>query len=461
MAQEQIERDRLDELRELLSSIGGARPRALSRFLDEVHPADLAEWLLELEENEQARVVAALDDEARGELFQYAEDHHAAEYSSELSPRELAAALGHMPTDEGVDLLAELEPAQRDSVLRQLPADRARELRALSRHEADTAGGRMSPDFPTVSLDARIGDAIKAFKKTDEEVVEDPNGVYVVDDALRPIGFLSGHKLLTHSIHDAVSDALEDETVKVHVDDDQEDVAHLMLKYGFESVPVVDDRGVLVGVVTSDDIAEVLEEEVEEDVLKLVGTSPTEQTHLPVTTRVRQRMPLMGLTVFAGLVTAWILDLAMGGEGGESASLLRYLPIIIGIAGNVGIQSSTILVRAIATGEVSRGRELSVMGGEVSTGASIGLLCGLSTALFAAWMESNGTPAWSFGWAVGAAIATAVVWSSVLGCLVPVLCGKLGLDPAIAAGPFLVAVNDVSGAAIFMGVAHILLAGTL
>jgi len=459
MAQESLDRNRQEELRELLSSTAGARPRALLRFLDEVHPADLAEWLLGLGELEQQRVIHALDDEARGELFKYAEDHHAAAYSAELSGRELAATLEKMPTDEGVDLLAELEPSQRDAALREIDDERERDLRDLGRHDPDTAGGRMSPDFATVAQGVRVGDAIKAFKKTDEEVVEDPNGVFIIDDHGCPIGFLSGHDLLTHSIHEVVDDVLEAELVTVGVNDDQEDVAHLMRKYGLESVPVVDPGGVLVGVFSAEDMAEVLEDEVEEDVLKLVGTSPVEQTHLPVSTRVRQRMPLMALTVAAGLVTAWILEASMGsGEGGD-ASLLRYLPIIIGIAGNVGIQSSTILVRAIATGEVSRGRELSVVGGEVSTGAWIGLLCGAATALFSAWMEgTGGVPAWSFGWSVGCAISAAVLWSSFLGCLVPMLCRKLGLDPAIAAGPFLVAINDVSGAAIFMGVAHLLLA---
>ncbi|MEO0649827.1 MAG: magnesium transporter [Planctomycetota bacterium] len=173
----------------------------------------------------------------------------------------------------------------------------------------------------------------------------------------------------------------------------------------------------------------------------------------------RQRLPLMGLTVIGGLLTAKILEVAgTTGEGELSTTdLLRYVPIIVGLAGNVGIQSSTILVRGFATGEVDADRELSVVNSEVLTGTMIGLLCGIVTAGVAVFSEaSEAGLAVSFATAIGIAIAIAVAWAALLGCLVPLGCRRLGIDPAIVAGPFLITMSDVSGTAIFMTVGHLI-----
>lgn len=451
-------------LDDLIQALRGGRPGALAELLGGVHPADLAEWLQELEPDEAWAAFSALDTESRTEVLQCASDALLEELVPRLQTPELVSVVENMPADEVVDLLAVAEEPVVEEVLAEVDLERARRLRELAHHEADTAGGLMTTEFPYVQTGTRIGDAIKEFKQKDEEVPEDATGIFVVDAEHRPVGYLSGHDLLTNRIHDAVDGVMETDLVTVSPSDDQEDVAHRMLKYGLEAVPVVDGAGVLVGVVTADDLHEVLEEEVEEDILKLVGAAPVDQTRLPVWRRVRQRIPLQLLTVLGGLVTAYILSLALGGgaEGSQSGvELLRYLPIIIGIAGNVGIQCSTILVRAFATGEVQPERELSVLGAEVLTGLCIGILCGASTALVASFMEAgkDGGPQWLFGAAVGSAIAVAVVWAALLGCLVPMVFRRLGIDPAVVAGPFLITLSDVSGAAIFMGVARLVLSG--
>jgi magnesium transporter len=212
-------------------------------------------------------------------------------------------------------------------------------------------------------------------------------------------------------------------------------------------------------VITAEDASDVFEEEAEEDIRKLVGTSNEAQTYLPVLTRVRRRLPMQALTVLGGLLTANILRIAMPGADGTSVSadLLRYIPIIIGLAGNVGIQSSTILVRAFATGEVTPEREGSVLASEVATGLLIGLLCGFATTVVAAMIESGVADPLAFGIAVGASVAIAVTWASVLGTTIPMGCRRLNIDPALVAGPFLITLSDISGTAIFMLSAHLIL----
>lgn len=438
-----------------------APPGALAELLADVHVADLGEWMLELEEEENARIFAVLDSEERAELLEYAPDAVRLELVESMTHPELVEVIEVMPDDEVVDLLSLADSGIVETVLQRLDFERAKDLRELADYPEDSAGGLMTTEFPSVGLGSRIGDAIKEFKTADEEMPEDPGGTFVVDGNGCPVGYLSGHQLLTNSIHDPVEDVMATELHPVSPYDDQESVAHLMLKYGLEAVAVVDRSGVLIGVVSHDDLSEVLAEEAQEDILKIVGAAPVEQTRLPVLVRVRQRIPLQMLTVVGGLVTAWILDLALGGseQAAGDGALLRYLPIIIGLAGNVGIQSSTILVRAFATGELQQGRELAVLGSEVLTGLTIGLICGATTALVAALMEASAGPDWTFGLAVGSAIAVAVSWAAFLGCVVPMVCRRTPIDPAVVAGPFLITMSDVSGAVIFMVVAHLVLSG--
>ncbi len=449
-----VEPEKRPELRDLEAVLRGEVSVALAGFLEDVHPADLADWIAEIDPPDQVRIVASLSTEARSELLRFADDSICEDVLRYLDVPQIAAVVEELPADEAVDLLALTEEGTEEQVLKVVDLERAQGLRQLLRYDAETAGGLMTSEFVSVSQDVHVGDAIKHIRNEETPAGEEETGVFVVDGDGKPIGFVSDRELLTTPIHTPVIEVMETDLITVHVQDDQEEVAQLVHKYSFAAVPVVSDDGVLIGVIAADDAQEVLAEEAEEDILRLVGTSPEEtQTYLPVLTRVRHRLPLQALTVLGGLLTAWILDVFMG-PGSESTSttdILRYLPIIIGLAGNVGIQSSTILVRAFATGEVSQDREFSVLGSEVLVGFLIGTICGITTMAMASYMEGGGAAAVTFGSALGLAITIAVVWAALLGCVVPIACQRLGIDPAIVAGPFLITLSDISGASIFVG----------
>ncbi len=454
------EKDTLSELREDIRDPETDVPQPmLAERLETVHPADLAEWMQDLDEDERWLVFSALDDQKRLEVIEEAEDNVRQDIVERLSPEQLRGVVEELPADEVVDLLALVDDKVSEEVLRSVDFERARELRALAEYEPDSAGGVMTTEFITVPSNTRVGDAIKQLKKLGEEGEEFEEGVglFVVDEYSRPLGYVPLARLLTHSIHDTIDDAMT-EARTVPVDEDQEEAANLIAKYGLTSLAVVDSSGCLVGVITADDAQEVLENEASEDMMRLVGTENVGQTRLPILTRVRQRIPLMAVTVVGGLATAWILRTALGGadDTGTNVAVLHFLPIVMGLAGNVGVQASTILVRAFATGEVEEDRELSVLFNEVVVGSTIGLLCGGMTALVAGLMESEGDGA-RFGAAVGCAIFIAVTWASLLGCVVPMGCRRLGIDPAIVAGPFLITLSDISGSAIFILAARLVI----
>jgi magnesium transporter len=421
----------------------------LLAVLDELHEADIAEGMLDLTDRDAWVVFDSLGLEERAEVLARAEDSLREQLLEQLTPRQIAALVENMAADDVVDVLALSDSEVTERVLRNVDVERAEELRELAEYDPDSAGGLMTPEFVVVEEGSRIGDAIKVLKKESGEA-EDGLGLYIVDKAQRPVGYVPDRELLLHSIHETVGSVMCD-PMTVPVDVDQEQVAHKVQHYGLNEIAVVDANGAIVGVIHSDDTQDVLEDEVSEDMLRMVGTSPEQQTRLPISRRVRARLPLQGLTVVGGLVTAWLIDQVMV-DPSEGANLLRFIPIIIGLAGNVGIQASTILVRAFATGEVEPSREASVLASETVVGLLIGLLCGGATTGVLFVTEGGGEAA-RFAIAIGAAIACAVTWAAFLGCVVPMACRRTGIDPAIVAGPFLITISDISGTALYLAVA--------
>jgi magnesium transporter len=435
-------------------------PERAAGMLSEAHAADSAAWLADLDEEDAWRVFSILEAEFQAEILEYAEDTLTSSLVGQMSSPDLREVVEELPSDEAADLLAEADERVVEDVLSSMDAEAAEELRELIAYDPESAGGIMATEMITVEQGKRIGDVVKEIKKLGDEA-EEELGIFVVDAENRPIGYLSDRDILTHSIHETVNVVMVDPFV-VSADTDQEDAARVIERYSLQSLAVVNSNGALVGVISAEDASDIRTEEADEDIARMVGTSTGYQTRLPVWTRVRQRMPLMALTVLGGLASAKLLALFTGAadrlpsEGLSTSDILRYLPLIIGLAGNVGIQSSTILIRGYATGEIEKQRQWRPIFGELGVGLSIGFVCGLAVLLAASFVETS-TAVSTIGMAVGAATAQAVAWASMLGCLVPVGCTKLKLDPAIVAGPFLVSFSDVTGSLIYIVIARALL----
>lgn len=437
-----------DALREFRQVLEESPVRAAQR-LAAAHPADAADWLKDIDAENARLAFAELNADQQAALLEQADEALTHDLAQHLSPGALREIVAELPSDEAVDVLAEVDERVAEDVLDALEDEEAQELRTLRAYEPDSAGGVMTTNFISVPSDAHLLDAVKALKEEGEED-EEGLGVFVVDGEGRPIGYITEHTLLSQRVHDPVSAAMA-EPYLVAVEEDQETAAGILHRYDLQALGVVDGSGMLVGVISEEDARDVLEEEFTEDVHRLVGTGSEQQTRLPVLKRVRQRLPLMAVTVLGGLASAKLLAMAIppGRAGGEFEVVLRYLPLIVGLAGNVGVQSSTILVRAFATQEVERGRELSVLGSEVAVGGIVGLLCGAVTFLIASQVEAS----WALGASVGLAIVVAVAWAALLGCMVPMGCRRLEIDPAVVAGPFLICLSDVSGVGIYILVA--------
>lgn len=433
-----------------------------SAWLAQQHPGDAADWLADVDAEDGWIVFSSLDTEAQAELLEFAEDGLKNELVTRMSAGDLRELVEELPSDEAADLLAEADERVAEDALAGMDDESAQELRELASYNPETAGGLMATEIVSIPSGMRVGDAVKAIRKAGDDAQEEL-GVFVIDKAGCPVGYLADRALLTHPIHDSVEEVMS-QAFTLPVEADQEEVVLAIEKYGLQALGVVDAAGVLIGVISEADAAEVIGDEAEEDIARMVGTSPGhQQTRLPILVRVRQRLPLMGLTVLGGLLSAKILSYFVGDAGvhsGEGAAasitdILRYLPLIVGIAGNVGVQSSTILVRAFATGEVERNRDLRVLGSEVTVGVIIGLLCGVAVCFISSRLEMG---VWidPFGAAVGVAVAAAVATAAIFGCVIPMGCRRLGVDPAIVAGPVLISISDIAGSVIYIVTAQAL-----
>jgi len=430
----------------------------IKRRIRDVPPEDIAGVLLELEPREKLALFRALSDEAAARVLDEADEDSTLELLDAIGEDALARVMEEMPPDEGADLLAVLDPERRHRVLRKLDPEHAQNMRELEQFDPATAGGLMTNDFLMVTPRRPVREVLQELR--DAELWEELPYVYVVDELRNLLGVVSVADLLQADPEAPVSSVMEKASIRVPPDMDREEVARIVDRYHLKGVPVTDDRGALLGVVTLDDVMDVLEEEVSEDMYHLAGTAPHNPFVESVWRRVWLRLPWLTVTMLGGFASVAIIKLFEDAIDAR-ASIAFFIPIIGALAGNVGVQSSTIMVRGFATGDIPQtGRIVaSLLLNEVMIGLIIGIICGLCTGVYAAAVEP--ADAARFGISVGLSIFGAIAAAAAVGSMVPLVCSRIGVDPALAAGPFIVTVIDLCAHLIYFVVLTVILLGTL
>jgi magnesium transporter len=316
----------------------------------------------------------------------------------------------------------------------------------------------MTTEFLATRREELVGDLLRRIKR-DQGEAETVYWIYVVDEQGALEGVVSTRELLEASLHERVGDIMNPDVIRVRVDDDQEEVAHRLLHYNLNTIPVVDPRGALVGIVTADDALEVLEEEGSEDALLLAGASRSAGVGAPFVSRVGHRAPMLGVTVLAGLAMSRVMDwfvpgaLDEGSAVGRLRVILPYVPMVLGLAGNVGSQTAAVLVRGFATGEIQPDNRRAVFLDEVQVGSALGLLCALLAVPAAVVFAGS----WWTALSLGVALLLAVSWSATLACSIAIGSQAAGLDPALVSGPVMMACSDLSATLLFFTSSHLLL----
>lgn len=415
---------------------------ALKEYLEEQHSEDIAEYLETLEDREeQAALIQVLEPEDAAEvLFALNDKELMVSILLEL-PRNMASAIANeIPSDEAADMLEDLDDSERSRILSLFEDEAVDDITDLLTYESDTAGGLMTTEFVVVPVFVNAEKAIEIIRMyaPDAETIY---YVYVIDGLNHLVGILSLRELIIAGPETAVGDIMRQNVTSVNVRDDQEEVAEIMSKYSLLALPVVDDEDHILGIITVDDIVDVIQDEASEDIYRMAGTTEAEMDEgASVVTAYTSRLPWLLITIFGGICSGTVLDhfeLTLQ----QVAALIIFIPMMTGIAGNVGTQSCTVTVRGLATGNVTTKEAFGTILREALLGFALGLTVGAIVCLVASfWQHSM-----ALGITVGLTLILNNFMAALLGTVVPLTLERLHVDPAVASSAFITTTTDVLG----------------
>jgi len=435
--------------RELLE---GEDDEAMRDLALDLSPGDLSEVLRPLSVEDTTRILRLLPADPLAEVLSEIDNRSLDALFTLLDIDEIADIIEEMPSDEAADVIGELDQDQAAEVLAAMEEEERSEVAELLQYEPETAGGLMGKEFTTCTEGQRAGEAVAALREVDEDDLEETHFVYVVDGRGRLTGRLPLIRLLLATPDTSVRDVMEPDPLYVGVELDQEEVASFFRIHDLITLPVVDDDMRLVGRITADDVLDVMEVEATEDISMLAGVSKEEfgeQSSLRVA---RSRLPWL-LGALLGQLGA-VLVMSHFEQSIESmVALTFYIPMIMATAGNIGIQTSSVVVRGLATGEVDYyhlGRHLMrELGTALMTGVAV------AVAIFIISRMISGDPGLSTVLALSMLLV--VLFAAMAGAGIPLMLHRFGIDPAVATGPFITTANDVVSMVIYLGLATLML----
>ena len=426
--------------------------QGLSEFCTVLHPAMVASVVEELKDRQVWRVLDNCSLERRVEIFEYITLHRQEDLVAVLDRDRLADLLEEMSPDDRVDLLTRMPEERVETLLPLIAQAERNDIRKLLSYPEDSAGSIMTTEYASLPEDITAGEAI-ARLRTQAPDSETIYYVYILSENRRLDGLISLRELILARPETRLADVMQRDVISVRVTDDQEDVAQELARYNFIAIPVVDDANSLVGIVTHDDVLDVVQEEATEDAHRLGAVEPLEDSYLEtplITIGWKRGIWLTTLAVIA-LATAKVLDYYKTLTPGDNFEfLILFLPLVLASGGNAGSQSATLIIRALALGEYDRRDSLKMTWREVL----IGLLLGVTVAsigMLAAALFFGLTLAKAA--VVGVTVVLVVLLGTVSGALLPLLFRRLGMDPAIMSNPLIAALVDVLGVVIYYTVA--------
>jgi len=439
---------------------------ALREVFREWPPADVAEVILDLPEDEQVIIFRVLPHDLAADVFEYIGIEEQHKLLRALAHEQVAAILNEMAPDDRTALLEELPSAAARQLIRLLTPEERRVATSLLGYPEDSVGRLMTPDFIAVREDwivQEVLDYIRAYGQDSETL----NVIYVVDDHGKLIDDVRMREFLLKPLTSSVRDLMEKTFVALNVTDSQQEALNVFRKYDRTALPVIDSTGVLLGIVTIDDMLDVAEAEATEDIQKLGGVEALDEpyTTIPFLRMVKKRATWLVILFLGEMLTATAMQ-GYNGEIEKAAILAMFLPLIISSGGNSGSQATTLVIRAMALGELRLRDWFRVVRKELLSGISLGLILGtIGFFRITLWQYLHifdyGKYHWLVALTVGSALVGVVLWGTLSGALLPFLLRRCGLDPAASSAPFVATLVDVTGLVIYFNVALFILRGTL
>ena len=424
----------------------------LESILHEIHFADIAEIMNDLDTSEAIYIFNLLDSEITAEILLELDEEVRENILRSLSAKEIAEELDELDTDDAADIIAELPQSKKAQVISELEdVEHAKDIVDLLRYDENTAGGIMAKELVKVNENWNVLTCVKEMRAQAENVTR-VHSIYVVDDEDRLKGRLSLKDLLTTSTKTQISDIYIKKVDYVRVETKDVEVARIMQKYDLEAIPVIDELDRLVGRVTIDDIIDIIKEEADKDYQLAAGISQDVEADDSILELTKARLPWLVLALFGGFISVKVLSIFEPTMEGHR-TILFFTPLIAAMAGNVGVQSSAIVVQGLANNSITgslwnrllKELSLSLLNGSI---LSIILIMGSHFLL--------GYP-FIIGITVSVALLTVIVIASLVGTFIPIILDKYGIDPALATGPFITTSNDIMGIIIYFSIARLVL----
>jgi magnesium transporter len=451
---------------EIKSMIDARNFGALRELFKEWPPADLAEVILDMDENDRVIIFRLLPHTLAADVFEYLDIDAQQELLRAMAHEQVVAILNEMSPDDRTALLEEMPSAAARQLIKLLTPEERRIAQALLGYPEGSVGRLMTPDFIAVHDEWTVKEVLDYVRENGQDT-ETLNVIYVVDDRGKLIDDLRIREFLLKPLTVKVGEIRDQTFVALRVNDSQEEALNAFRKYDRVALPVIDSSGVLVGIVTSDDMLDVAEEEATEDIQKLGGMEALDEpyTTIPLLRMVKKRATWLIILFLGEMLTATAMQ-GYNGEIEKAAILAMFLPLIISSGGNSGSQATTLVIRAMALGELRLRDWFRVVRKELLSGFSLGLILGgIGFLRIAVWQYLHiydyGTYHWLVGLTVGASLVGVVLWGTLSGAMLPFLLRRCGLDPATSSAPFVATLVDVTGLLIYFNVALFILRGTL
>ena len=438
-------------LANITSSIEVSNDKAIVALFEEMHYADIAEILDELSFDNVVYIIKLLDSEKTSAVLMELDEDIREKTLQNLSAKEIAEEVEELDSDDAADIIGELSEERQEAVLSKIEdEEHVKEIEELLAYDEDSAGGLMAKELVKVNENWTVLKCVREMRTQAEEVTR-VHSIYVVDDNDKLKGRLSLKDLLITSTKTAISEVYIPKVDFVNVHDNLDEVSNKMRKYDLEAIPVIDNNGVLLGRITIDDIVDVIKEEADKDYQLAAGLTQDVEADDSILQLTKARLPWLFLGLLGG-VGAFLIMVMFENTFDENAVLFFFTPLIAAMAGNVGVQSSAIIVQGLANDDV-KGSINSRLIKEMLLAALNGVVLALFLFVFVWFYEGKINTAL----AISVSLVAVIIVAGLIGTFVPLFLNKRGIDPAIATGPFITTSNDIFGILIYFMIAKLIL----
>lgn len=430
------------ELKELLLE---GNEQEIKEVISTIHPVDILDLIHE-DEEAAPKILAHLSDEVIADIVEEEDDEEKYEILKLFSDAKQKHILEEMSKDEITDLLGELEDEEAKDLLSKMNSEDRQDVKELLCYDEDTAGGLMTTEFISIRAKNTVRQTLEFLQKCSD--AETTYYLYVTDRTNTLKGVVSLRDIVSSPFDTNMLEITNPNVISVRYDEDQEEVAKVFEKYSFVMMPVVDEENHMLGVITFDDIMDVIQEETTEDIHRLGQVGKEERVDSQMKDSLRSRLPWLIINLFTAVLAAAVVSM-FEGTISQVVSLATIMPIVTGMGGNAGTQSLTIVVRGLSLGELTKENAAKILIKEIGVGILSGVVIGIIIALGAMMFEGNPI----FGLVTGIAMFLNMILANIAGYFIPVILEKCHVDPALASGVFVTTVTDVLGFFFFLGLA--------